>query len=91
MLDGELRPVTSMAAGGVATGPAGSTATRRAIERFQPFVGLHGHIHESNGMRKIGRTSCFNPGSEYGSGILRGVVLVLDAKRGLKDYMFSTG
>jgi Icc-related predicted phosphoesterase len=90
-LDAELRPVTTMAAGGVATAAVGSIATRKAIEQFQPFVGLHGHIHESTGMRKIGRTSCFNPGSEYGSGILRGVVLALDAKRGLKDYMFSTG
>jgi uncharacterized protein len=90
-LDSELRPVATLAAGGVATGPAGSVATRRAIERFQPLVGVHGHIHESSGMRKIGRTTCFNPGSEYGSGILRGVVLVLDKKRGLRNYMFTTG
>jgi Icc-related predicted phosphoesterase len=90
-LDDELRPVATLAAGGVATGPAGSEATRRAIEEFQPLVGVHGHIHESSATRKIGRTQCFNPGSEYGSGILRGVVLVLDVKRGVRNYMFTTG
>jgi Icc-related predicted phosphoesterase len=91
MMDEELRPVASIGAGGVATGPAGSVATRQAIETYQPLLGLHGHIHESMAMSKIGRSSCFNPGSEYGVGILRGALLSLDTKKGLRNYMFTTG
>lgn len=55
--------------------PAGSTAVRNVIERHQPLVGLHGHIHESRGTKKMGRTLCINPGSEYSEGILRGVLI----------------
>src|SRR5205823_114660 len=40
----------------------GSIAVRRSVERYQPLVGLHGHIHESMGRFRIGRTQCFNPG-----------------------------
>jgi Icc-related predicted phosphoesterase len=54
---------------------AGSTAVRAAIERYQPAIGLHGHIHESSGIMKIGRTVCINPGSEYGEGVLRSAVI----------------
>lgn len=56
---------------------AGSRAVREAIRTYQPAVGLHGHIHESPGRRRYGRTHCFNPGSEYGQGTLRGLVLSL--------------
>ena len=45
---------------------AGSTAVRASIEKHQPLVGLHGHIHESKGFVTLGRTLCLNPGSEYG-------------------------
>lgn len=54
---------------------AGSTAVRTAIERFQPVVALHGHIHESAGHEYIGRSLCINPGSEYGEGVLRFALL----------------
>jgi uncharacterized protein len=91
MIDEDLRPVATLAAGGVATKGVGSTATRRAIEAFSPLVGLHGHVHESGGTCRIGRTTCFNPGSEYGTGILRGVLLAFDSKRGLRNFMFTTG
>ena len=50
--------------------PVGSPAIRRAIERYQPRLGLHGHIHESRGSQKLGKTICLNPGSEYGEGVL---------------------
>jgi Icc-related predicted phosphoesterase len=89
-LDAALRPVTDLASGYVMFG-AGSTATRRAIEETQPFIGLHGHIHESSGFAKLGRTSCFNPGSEYSSGTLRGVLLVIDREKGLRNHMLTTG
>jgi uncharacterized protein len=54
---------------------AGSISVRKAIETYQPMLGLHGHIHESQGIIKIGRTTCINPGSEYGEGMLRGCLI----------------
>ena len=56
---------------------AGSTAVRAAIERHGPVLSLHGHIHESRGVQRIGRTTCVNPGSEYGEGVLRSAVVDL--------------
>jgi Icc-related predicted phosphoesterase len=70
--------------------PAGSKAVLEAIKKYQPMLGLHGHIHESRGIQKIGRTLCINPGSEYSEGILRGVILILK-KNKIKDYMFVSG
>jgi Icc-related predicted phosphoesterase len=68
----------------------GSSAVRKAIEKHQPLLGLHGHIHESRGAVKIGRTLCLNPGSEYGEGILRGVIVTLK-EDGVKGYQFTSG
>ena len=68
----------------------GSTAVRRGIERYQPLVGVHGHIHESKGYTKIGRTECFNPGSEYTTGLLKGVVLDFSDKK-LESHLFTSG
>jgi Icc-related predicted phosphoesterase len=73
LLDANLRPTVS--AGDVLRGPVGSRAVRRLIERHQPLLGVHGHVHESGGERRIGRTVCINPGSEAGSGILRGFLV----------------
>jgi len=56
------------------TDQVGSRAVRETIERYQPILSLHGHIHESRGIQKIGRTTCVNPGSEYTEGILRSAV-----------------
>lgn len=55
--------------------PVGSTAVREAIEEYQPLLSLHGHIHESRGISRIGRTVCINPGSEYGEGVLRAAIV----------------
>jgi uncharacterized protein len=68
----------------------GSTAVRNAIKKYQPLVALHGHIHESRGVEKLGRTVCINPGSEYTEGILRGVVINLDKEK-VKSYQFTSG
>lgn len=57
--------------------PVGSTAVREAIERFQPLAALHGHIHESAGATKIGRTLCINPGSDYHTGRISGCLVTL--------------
>ncbi len=69
---------------------AGSTAVRASIEKHQPMLGLHGHIHESKGIVKLGKTLCMNPGSEYGDGILRGALVVLDGDR-VKEFQLTSG
>jgi len=68
----------------------GSLAARNAIKKYQPLLGLHGHIHESRGVEKLGRTLCLNPGSEYNEGILRGVIINLE-NWAVKNYLFTSG
>jgi len=87
-LDANLRP--EVQGGNFRMIPVGSIAIRNAIERYQPLMGLHGHIHESRGEQKIGRTVCINPGSEYGEGILRGALINLDEK-GVRSYLLTSG
>lgn len=88
-LDASLKPVVR--GGSVAMTSAGSRAVRELIERYQPLVALHGHIHESRAMTKIGRTVCINPGSEYGEGVLHGALMVLDRKKGLRNHQLVSG
>lgn len=54
---------------------AGSQSVADALENYQPTVGLHGHIHEARGLKKYKRTLALNPGSEYGEGVLRGLIV----------------
>jgi len=68
-------PAPVMHGGEQAFKPAGSTAVLDAIQKYQPLLVLTGHIHESRGTVKIGRTFCINPGSEYGEGALRGAIV----------------
>jgi uncharacterized protein len=88
-LDPTLKPVVR--GGSISMTSAGSTAVRELIERYQPLVALHGHIHESRGITKLGRTVCINPGSEYADGILHGALLVLDRKKGLRNHQLVSG
>ncbi len=91
MLDWTTDPPTPIVkAGQPVMQGAGSAAVRRAIERHQPMLGLHGHIHESQAVCKIGRTLCVNPGSEYGEGILRGC-LVNFADGQVESYQMTRG
>lgn len=83
-------PKPILVGGGPVLFGAGSTSVRRAIEKYQPMLGLHGHIHESKNVAKIGKTVCINPGSEYGEGILRGVLVNIDDS-GYKSYQFVGG
>lgn len=69
---------------------AGSMAVLDAIKKYQPLLGLHGHIHESRAVQKIGRTTCINPGSEYTEAILRAALITLE-KNKVKNYMFVGG
>jgi Icc-related predicted phosphoesterase len=58
--------------------PVGSPAVRRLIERVQPLVTLHGHIHEAPGHTRIGRSLCINSGSEYAEGIMKAAIVNLE-------------
>jgi Icc-related predicted phosphoesterase len=87
-LDENLKPIVS--AGNPVMISAGSAAVRRSIEKYQPLIGLHGHIHESRGMMKIGRTMCFNPGSEYNTGVLKGVFCEIDDDS-VRSYLLTSG
>jgi Icc-related predicted phosphoesterase len=69
--------------------PVGSSAVRDAIERYQPLVALHGHIHESPGATRIGRTLCINPGSDYHTGRISGCLVNLRGDR--VNHQFVTG
>ncbi|MEM4217765.1 MAG: hypothetical protein QXZ09_07050 [Candidatus Methanomethylicaceae archaeon] len=88
-LDDNMRPKVGPG-GQLLMAPVGSRAVRKYIESYQPLLGLHGHVHEGRGFSRIGRTLCFNPGSEYHDGILRGVLIQLD-KNKVKDYIFTAG
>jgi len=89
VLDASLKPVVK--GGALLMESVGSKAVRRAIERHQPMLSLHGHIHESRGAVKIGRTLCINPGSEYADGILDGALIELNARKGIKSYRLPSG
>ena len=86
-IDADLR----LLHGGRALRPVGSTAVREAIEKHQPLISLHGHIHESKGAVKIGKTLSINPGSAYEEGMLMGAIIQLDPKKGIKSYQLVNG
>jgi Icc-related predicted phosphoesterase len=89
-LDTSSDPPTVVRVGGeVQYFDAGSTAVRDALEEFQPFLSLHGHIHESRGAARVGRTLALNPGSEYSTGALKGAIATLDVER--PSFQFTTG
>lgn len=88
-LDANLTPV--LRGGRPSIVPVGSTAVRDTIKKYQPSVALHGHIHESKGAQKIGRTLCLNPGSDYAADLLRGVVVDLAEDGGCLDFLFTAG
>jgi Icc-related predicted phosphoesterase len=69
--------------------PVGSTAVRELIERYQPLLSLHGHVHESPGVTRIGRTLCINPGSAYHTGRIAGCLINLEGERA--RHQFVTG
>ncbi len=87
-LDASLKVQTSL--GQTRFKPVGSTAVRAALERYQPLVGLHGHVHEAHATCKIGRTLCINPGSDYGDGVLHGALVTFN-KGKLKGYQMVSG
>ena len=62
----------------------GSTAVREIEIQREPLVGLHGHIHEASGIRRLGkkrRNLVLNPGSDYSTGALNGALVSLNSGR----------
>ena len=87
-LDETLRPMH----GGAVMKPVGSTAVRDSINKHQPLLSVHGHIHESRGIKKMGRTLAMNPGSVYGDGVLQGALIDLDLKKAkVRRYLLVNG
>jgi Icc-related predicted phosphoesterase len=79
-----------MQTGAVRFASVGSIAVREFIEEHQPLLGLHGHVHESRGEERIGRTLVLNPGSEYTIGTLAGVIVTVGDGRVI-SHQFITG
>jgi uncharacterized protein len=87
-LDENLRPMH----GGAVMKPVGSMAVRDAILKHQPMLSVHGHIHESRAIKRLGRTLAMNPGSVYGDGVLQGAVIELDKKKAkVSRYLLVNG
>lgn len=85
-LDAELHPRFA----GRSLVPVGSRAVRSFIERHQPFLCLHGHVHESRGYRHLGKSLCINPGSQYEQGVLLGAIVDVDRK-GVQRFTLTQG
>jgi len=67
--------------------PVGSTSVRKVVEKYQPLLGLHDHLHEGKGIDHIGRTTLINSGSEYYKGLLSAALVNLEDDK-VKGYMF---
>ena len=87
----ELTEDLTVKAGSRALVPVGSTAVRDAIERGQPALSLHGHIHEARGTARIGQTLSINPGSSYEEGQLLGALIDLDGGKRVKRFLLTSG
>jgi uncharacterized protein len=86
-LDSTMRPKH----GGAVLEPVGSTAVRQSILNYQPMLSVHGHIHESRGVAKLGRTLTVNPGSSYGDGVLQAALIDMNPKNGKIKYVLVNG
>ncbi|MFJ7726745.1 hypothetical protein ACIQXV_11325 [Neobacillus sp. NPDC097160] len=88
LYDDELKPVLD--GDSLATAPTGSQAVREAIEKYQPLLSLHGHVHESRGVTTLGRTICINTGTDYDQGLLRGALVDVSTE-GKVSYTLTAG
>lgn len=89
LYDEELKPILD--GGELAMGSSGSKAVRAAIEKYQPALALHGHFHNSRSVTFLGRTLCINPGSDYDTGMLRGVLVEMDTWGNIVKYTLTSG
>jgi Icc-related predicted phosphoesterase len=62
----------------------GSKLVRRIIDKHQPLLHIGGHIHESLGKQKVGKTLCVNPGAAH-----EGKAAIVDiSERGVINVKF---
>lgn len=87
-LDEHLKIITQ--GGQVVMKSAGSTAVKAWLEKVQPMLSLHGHIHESPGHARIGRTLSINAGSEYAEAIMKAAIINLEDGRA-KGHLLISG
>ena len=85
-LTSDLRPAYA----GRSLVPVGSKSVLAVIDKYQPMLGLHGHIHEGKGTRKYKKTLCINPGSMYEQGVLHGAIVELKPNK-VGNYVLTTG
>ncbi len=91
LLDASVDPPRPVVRGGqIETSSVGSHAVRQLILEAQPPLALCGHVRESKGAVKLGRTLVVNPGSEYHDGVLRGALIRLDHGR-VANYQLISG
>jgi uncharacterized protein len=87
-LDKNLKIVTQ--GGQVIMKSAGSTSVKAFIEKVQPLLTLHGHIHESPGHVHIGKTLSINAGSEYAEAIMKAAIINLEDGK-VKGHLLISG
>jgi Icc-related predicted phosphoesterase len=87
-LDENLKIITQ--GGQVVMKSAGSTAVKAWLEKVQPMLSLHGHIHESPGHARIGKTLSINAGSEYAEAIMKAAIINLEDGR-VKGHLLISG
>jgi uncharacterized protein len=87
-LDKNLKIITQ--GGQVVMKGGGSTSVKTWLEKVQPMLSLHGHIHESPGHVRIGRTLAINAGSEYAEAIMKGAIINLENGK-IKGHMLISG
>jgi len=88
-LDKELKPVLGLGGTPIMV-HVGSTSVRSLIEKCGPLLSLHGHIHESRGAIKLGKTISINPGSEYSEGVLKGALINIKDDS-VKGFLLTSG
>ena len=81
MLDANLQRPDVARAGEVRRRSAARRSASSSCD-VQPLLGLHGHIHEATGIRRLGRTIAINPGSDYSTGALNGALITLERDEG---------
>jgi Icc-related predicted phosphoesterase len=87
-LDKNLKIITQ--GGQVVMKNAGSPSVKAFIDKVQPMLSLHGHIHESPGHVRIGKTLAINAGSEYAEGILKAALINLESGA-VKGHLLISG
>lgn len=89
-VDANGQVVVERLGGQVTEVPVGSKAVRTLVERYQPVVSFHSHIHESRKAATIGGTLCINPGSDYQDGVLDSALVELEDDE-VKSYQLVSG